>query len=411
MASTYDLALPPDIAAKERALKRREAMSMMLMQQAMNPRQPQQTGRLAVRQSWLAPLAQAATGYMAGKGMDRDEKAYAALGEEYRKSRVNDVAAVRAAQQGTPAIQQPAAALGGGPDRPAKPGTQQDVINAMLAAQSPDIQAEGLKRLGTTPKYSLGSQFDESGREQKISINTADPNDVRLLGGPKAADSNKAFNPDGTPNIAFQDYELKRRAAGRSQVSVNTNMPPQEKEFEKALGKGQAEALMKSQQDAGDATEILNTTAQGKKLLDSGMVTGFGAEYIVKLGQALKQAGMDFGGDDTSNAQAYSAVMAQNVGKIIKQFGAGTGLSDADREYAEKMAGGKINLDEKALRKIIDINERAASRIIARHNKRAQGIKTNIPLTVDAPEAAIPSGIDPALWGTMTPEERALWQK
>ena len=44
--------------------------------------------------------------------------------------------------------------------------------------------------------------------------------------------------------------------------------------------------------------------------------------------------------------------MAGNVGRLIKQFGAGTGLSDADRQYAEKMAGGKITLDVKALKDV-----------------------------------------------------------
>ena len=75
--------------------------------------------------------------------------------------------------------------------------------------------------------------------------------------------------------------------------------------------------------------------------------------------------------------------MAQNVGKLIKQFGAGTGLSDADREYATKMAGGLITVDEKAIRKILDINDKAAQNVIRLHNKRAMGVKTNIPLAVE----------------------------
>jgi len=77
--------------------------------------------------------------------------------------------------------------------------------------------------------------------------------------------------------------------------------------------------------------------------------------------------------------------MAQNVGKIIKQFGAGTGLSDADRQYAEKMAAGKITLDTKALNKILDINERGARNVITRHNKDVEGIKSKISLKVEAP--------------------------
>jgi hypothetical protein len=77
--------------------------------------------------------------------------------------------------------------------------------------------------------------------------------------------------------------------------------------------------------------------------------------------------------------------MGANVGRIIKQFGAGTGLSDADRDYAAQMAGGKINLTEAALRKILDINDKAANRVIDLHNRNVSGIKTNIPLTVDKP--------------------------
>ena len=49
------------------------------------------------------------------------------------------------------------------------------------------------------------------------------------------------------------------------------------------------------------------------------------------------------------------------------------------------MAGGKINLDRKAIEKILDINERMARNVITQHNKNAAGIKTNIPLTVEAP--------------------------
>jgi hypothetical protein len=77
--------------------------------------------------------------------------------------------------------------------------------------------------------------------------------------------------------------------------------------------------------------------------------------------------------------------MGANVGRIIKQFGAGTGLSNADREYAAKIAAGEIALTETALRRILDINDRAANRAIDLHNRNVKSIKTNIPLTVEKP--------------------------
>ena len=73
------------------------------------------------------------------------------------------------------------------------------------------------------------------------------------------------------------------------------------------------------------------------------------------------------------------------MGRIIKQFGAGTGLSDADRAYAEQMAAGKISITRAALERILDINDKAAKGVITRHNKVASGVKSQLPLTVDLP--------------------------
>jgi hypothetical protein len=49
------------------------------------------------------------------------------------------------------------------------------------------------------------------------------------------------------------------------------------------------------------------------------------------------------------------------------------------------MAGGQITLDEPALRKIIDIGERASRNVIKKHNKDASGIQSIIPLSVQEP--------------------------
>jgi len=135
----------------------------------------------------------------------------------------------------------------------------------------------------------------------------------------------------------------------------------------------------------------LETNQIGRDILNSGAITGSGADFFVGLNQALKTAGIDAGyGDAAANSQAYGATMASNVGKLIKQYGAGTGLSDADREFATKAAAGSINMDEKAIRKVLEINDRAARNVITDYNKKAEGIKTNIPLKVDLPSSAAP---------------------
>ena len=204
-----------------------------------------------------------------------------------------------------------------------------------------------------------------------------------------------AFGGAGTSVGTYADVPLpanveaqKIRISAASRPVTNVNLPPQEKAFEGELGKGQANRIIASQVAAQDAASIIDTVKTGRSIMKSGMITGAGADFLVNLNQGLKTAGIDAGfADAAANSQAFSANMAANVGKLIKQFGAGTGLSDADREFAKDMAGGRIALDAKAINRILDINEKAARNTITRHNKDVEGVKTNIPLKVEMPSA------------------------
>ena len=188
------------------------------------------------------------------------------------------------------------------------------------------------------------------------------------------------------PAVLAQKKEVAREGG------VKVNLPVQEKAFEGELGKGQAKRIIDSQVAAQDAASIIDTVRTGRDIMKSGMITGAGADFLVKFNQGLKTAGIDAGfADAAANSQAFAANMAGNVGRLIKQFGAGTGLSDADREFATAMAGGKISVDAKAINRILDINERAARNTITRHNKDVKGIKTNIPLEVEMPPEVKPA--------------------
>ena len=183
-------------------------------------------------------------------------------------------------------------------------------------------------------------------------------------------------------NVEAQKVKIAK--AGASNI-INK----QEGAFAAGLGTGQSKLILDSKAAALDAAAIIDTVNTGRDIMKSGMITGAGADFLVNLNQALKTAGIDAGyADASANSQAYAANMAANVGKLIKQFGAGTGLSDEDRKFATDMAGGRVSLDSKAINKILDINEKAARNTINRHNKDVKGIQTNIPLEVEMPPAA-----------------------
>jgi hypothetical protein len=154
----------------------------------------------------------------------------------------------------------------------------------------------------------------------------------------------------------------------KSDVSVTVG-GKQQTELESSIGQGLAKDAFTGRAAANDASAILNTIAEGRKILDDGMVTGFGADFIVGFDQFLKKAGFNFGGNASANSQTYVSQMANNVGKLIKQFGSGTGLSDQDRIYAQRMAGAEITLDEQSLRKILFLGDKYARMGMRQHNK------------------------------------------
>jgi hypothetical protein len=145
-------------------------------------------------------------------------------------------------------------------------------------------------------------------------------------------------------------------------------------ELSKDISKGIAEQFTAKREAALDAEETLYANAAAREVLDKGVITGYGADFLVNMGRALSQSGVDLAEDPVANTQAFLAMRAQQVGRIIKLFGSGTGLSDADRDYAEKAAAGQINLDEKAIRKIIQISDRQAKWAINRYEREASKV-------------------------------------
>ena len=70
--------------------------------------------------------------------------------------------------------------------------------------------------------------------------------------------------------------------------------------------------------------------------------------------------------DPTSIAdtEKYIAESGRRVAQYITNLGAGTGLSDADREYAEKVVAGNITVDAEALKDLLGVIKESAQRTI-----------------------------------------------
>jgi hypothetical protein len=166
---------------------------------------------------------------------------------------------------------------------------------------------------------------------------------------------------------AFQNWAL-------GLTTAEAAPSPAQDAFNKQFGTEQAKKVVELETSANKAKDGLLANATALDLLDRGAITGFGADFRVGFGKALQLAGVDLGKDEISNTEAFLASRVKEVGNLITLFGAGTGLSDADRAYAEKAAAGNINLTEDSMRKIIDINNRAATNLIANYNATVQDL-------------------------------------
>jgi len=170
---------------------------------------------------------------------------------------------------------------------------------------------------------------------------------------------------------AWQDSVIAQKRAGATQVSNVISNKVGEKGMTK-LAEKMAESIVSRRSDVVDAANGLQTIAQAEHLLDAGVITGTGAEFLLNAGKALQRIGVKVDDDAISNTEAYTALMGKEVGSLIRMFGSGTGLSDADRQYAEKIAGGKISVNEKSLRRILAMNKKARANLIKNYNREAR---------------------------------------
>jgi hypothetical protein len=177
--------------------------------------------------------------------------------------------------------------------------------------------------------------------------------------------------------IAFERLQ-KIKAPG-----TNVNMSGDS--FAKTLGLKAAEQLNDHLTHAQSARESLATSEQLAPLLNSkDFISGTLGDFRLTVAKTLGLAGAE-------ETQAYFAGIGQQVAERIKAFGAGTGLSNSDRDYAALIAGGKTDITPSALKRIVRINDESARRVINNYRERRTFLSKKEPTVLDYyPDIAVP---------------------
>jgi hypothetical protein len=99
------------------------------------------------------------------------------------------------------------------------------------------------------------------------------------------------------------------------------------------------------------------------------MFTGYGATFRMDVARAARVVGLDLADiDQIENTERYASLAGARVADYITNLGAGTGLSDKDREFAEKVVAGDIGMSPETMRSLLTIIRKQNVRTIKQYN-------------------------------------------
>jgi len=171
------------------------------------------------------------------------------------------------------------------------------------------------------------------------------------------------------PTTAIKEYDKAVSQGFKGTLEDWQNRADENTTERDILTKSLLPRIDRSQETATAARDDISAIHRSREELDQkgGVFSGAFADkklYLAKVAEAL---GIPDSGK-IANTEAYGAAIGSRVASMVKAFGSGTAISDGDRRFAAAMAGGQVTLDEKSMRRILDIGEQAARGKIDQHN-------------------------------------------
>jgi hypothetical protein len=136
---------------------------------------------------------------------------------------------------------------------------------------------------------------------------------------------------------------------------------------EKIMGEGVAN-LSSGRDAANKAVVSIESIDTSLDNLDN-MFTGYGATFRKDVARAARLIGVDLADvDQIENTEQYASLAGARVADYITNLGAGTGLSDKDREFAEKVVAGNVEMSPVTMRRLLTIIRNQNVRTINQYN-------------------------------------------
>lgn len=357
MSDTVNPKLPIGLQLEMQQLQQKQALANALMTRSLTPVQGQMVGPHYASGGALSsiggPVIEA---LMAKKMMDRNAELSSGIADKYRgqenRMTPKDIFAVPGAS--LESRRQAALANNGEGDTSLlTPDQREHVVNGQVVTSTPG-----------QPTQAVGDFRDRFGNLQTV-----------------------GKNPDGTPiqaQINPATNENKYSPSGGVKVNIDTTQKAGDKFATELAGK-RADVLAKSYDNAVAAGKAYDAVTEAKKDLDAGMMSGSTANFALGVTKFAKALGLP-ADPAIVNTEAFRSNMARETLNLVKNLGAGTGISNADRDFAEKAAGGDITLDNGSIYRLMSIAAAASGNVLVQHDRLLQsnqGATGSIPADLE----------------------------
>lgn len=288
--------------------------------------------------------------------------------------------------------------LGATDEEAAAGAADRNILNSILTQKNRDPMERRAKELDIQKKEQdlKGVQYrqekDEAGNIWQVNPDTQKREMIYTAPKPEAPPSSVKEYEYSQKVPGYLPFLKQQAEAGSTKVNIDGGD-----------NKQVFSAVQDSHAMAKTAAIGLAGLQEARKAIEAGAITGSFADQRL----ALQKAGAALGITDPAkiqNTETFRAAIAPQISAVLKSTVGTANISNSDREFAEKAAGGSIQLDAGSITRLMSIMEKASMARIQEHNDMlskvypdaAKNSREHALFGVRLPEASAPQRRAPA---------------